>query len=53
MAYLNLALHIVEVILLLVIAVMVMQNHAKMEWLRLVLIPFLSSLSRFINPDKK
>lgn len=53
MAYVNLALHISEVLLLSVIAVMVLQNHSKMEWLRAVLIPFLSSLSRVVNPEKK
>lgn len=53
MIYILVALQILQVILLGLIAVMVLQNHTKMEWLRLTLIPFLTSLSRFLNPDKK
>lgn len=28
-------------------------NNTKLEWLKQVLIPFMASLSRFINPEKK
>lgn len=53
MTYAILALTIVNTLLLCVLTVWVIGNNTKLEWLKQVLIPFMASLSRFINPDKK
>lgn len=53
MIYANLALNVIEVLLLCVLAVWVIGNNTKLEWLKQTLIPFMASLSRFINPEKK
>lgn len=53
MTFATLALQIVDTLLLAVIAVWCISNGTKLEWLKVTLIPFLTSLSRFINREKK
>lgn len=53
MTYALLALQIINTLLLIVVAVWVIGNNTKLEWLKQTLIPFMASLSRFINPEKK
>jgi hypothetical protein len=53
MLYALLALLIVNTLLLCVVACWCVTNGMKLEWLKQVLIPFMASLTRFINPEKK
>jgi Na+-transporting NADH:ubiquinone oxidoreductase subunit NqrB len=53
MLYALLALQIVDTLLLAVLALFMVETHTGVKWLHDVLIPFMTSLSRFINPEKK
>lgn len=53
MIYALFALSIVQTLLLILIALFVVETHTGVKWLHDVLIPFMTSLSRFINPEKK
>jgi Na+-transporting NADH:ubiquinone oxidoreductase subunit NqrB len=53
MIYALLAVGIIQTLLLMVIALYVVETHTDTKWLRDTLIPFMASLSRFINPGKQ
>lgn len=53
MTYALLALVIILVLLVVVMAWLLIEVLQRVDWLKNVLIPFMTSLSRFINPEKK